>query len=165
MKQALLSKNPAATRALASRLAARLKGGEVLCLFGPLGAGKTTFVQGLARALGANAAATSPSFMLVREYRTRRRRPRTIYHMDFYRVAAEEIPNLGLEDYLSDPDGVCVIEWAEAALTRLPGDRLELLFGYPRAGKEPGTERRVEMKAHGPTSSALLKTARQQSII
>lgn len=156
----LVTTSPRATQAAAARLARRLKGGEVVCLFGPLGSGKTTFIQGLVRALGSRTPATSPSFMLVREYRSgpraRKAGPRTVYHMDFYRVAPNEIANLGLEDYLSDPDGVCLIEWAEAALESLPADRLEVRFAYPRGGGAPGSERVLAFKAGGPASRRLL---------
>ena len=151
----VVTRNPEATRSFAARLARRLSGGEVLCLFGPLGAGKTTFIQGLARALGCRVAATSPSFMLVREYRTRRRAPATLYHMDFYRLGSGELPNLGLEDYLSDPAGACAIEWAECALPSLPADRLELRFAYAAGGRR----RTIAVKALGPCSSRLMLRA------
>lgn len=155
-RAALVSRGPENTQALAQRLARRLRGGEVLCLFGPLGSGKTTFVQGLARALGCPLRASSPSFMLVREYRTGRRSPQRLVHMDFYRLLPKELPNIGLEDYLSDPGATCAIEWAQSALDSLPADRLELRFAYPPGRRNPGTERRIELKAWGPTSARLL---------
>lgn len=113
------------TRAVARRLAARLKGGELICLKGPLGSGKTRFVQGLAAGLGFKGRVTSPTFTLAREYQGRKLR---LYHVDLFRVAGSDLRLLGLDDFLSDPRGVCAIEWAEVAGEGLPADRLDVDF-------------------------------------
>jgi tRNA threonylcarbamoyladenosine biosynthesis protein TsaE len=111
--------SPAETQALAERLAGRLLAGDVLWLSGDLGAGKTTFAQGLGRGLRVSAPVVSPTFVLVREYRGRL----PLYHIDLYRLdERRDMLNLGLRDYL-DGDGVCVVEWAERfdAEHMLPG--------------------------------------------
>lgn len=104
------------TAAEGARLATTLGAGDVVALTGELGAGKTCFVQGLVRALGAAAGATSPTFVLVNEYRGRL----PIHHVDAYRTdSAAELVDLGLLE-LMDGDGVTLIEWAETAELLLP---------------------------------------------
>lgn len=108
------------TRAWARRYARTLRIGDCLALVGPMGAGKTTLVQGLAAGWGSRALVTSPTFALVNEYRSRKG---AMYHMDMYRLSSKELPLFPLEDYLGD--GLCVIEWADRVRGRLPrGTRL-----------------------------------------
>lgn len=102
-----ISKSVEDTYALARKIAERLKGGEVILLNGNLGAGKTTFTKGLAKALGIDEVVTSPTFTFMKEYKGRL----SLYHFDMYRAEDEdELYELGLSDYLY-VDGVCVIEW------------------------------------------------------
>ena len=104
------------TRAAGERLARTLGPGDVVALTGDLGAGKTCFVQGLARGLGARSWATSPTFVLVNEYRG----DLPIHHVDAYRVAGPaEMVEVGLLE-LIDGDGVTVIEWADTVASLLP---------------------------------------------
>ena len=92
-----------------ARLGETLRGGEVLLLYGDLGAGKTAFVRGLARGLGGSPdEVSSPTFTLVQEYRGRL----TLYHVDLYRLKPEEIDDLGLDELVA-PDSVVAIEWAD----------------------------------------------------
>lgn len=92
---------------LAAKLANKLVGGEIILLNGELGAGKTTFTKGLAKALGINEIVTSPTFTFMKSYNGRLK----LYHYDMYRVDSEdELYELGLAEYLY-ADGVCVIEW------------------------------------------------------
>jgi tRNA threonylcarbamoyladenosine biosynthesis protein TsaE len=98
------------TSAAGERLAASLKRGDVVLLYGELGAGKTAFVRGLARGLGANPDdVSSPTFTLVQEYAGRRA---TLYHVDLYRLEPAEVDDLGLEELVSG-DGIVAIEWAD----------------------------------------------------
>ena len=100
------------TFALGQRVGAQLVGGEILLLDGPLGAGKTVFVKGLADALGIDREeVTSPSFTLVNPYAGRLR----LYHLDLYRLdeGASAANAVDLEELLTDEDAVIVIEWAE----------------------------------------------------
>jgi tRNA threonylcarbamoyladenosine biosynthesis protein TsaE len=97
------------TSAAGERFAARLKPGDVVLLFGDLGAGKTAFVRGLAKGLGASPDdVSSPTFTLIQEYRG----PVPLQHVDLYRLKPSEIEGLGLDE-LTDGAGVVAIEWAE----------------------------------------------------
>ena len=99
------------TSAVAERFAPSLQPGDVLLLFGELGAGKTAFVRGLARGLGASAEdVSSPTFTLIQEYRS----PSglTLQHVDLYRLSAAEADDLGLDELISG-DAIVAIEWAE----------------------------------------------------
>ena len=101
---------PEDTQALAAELAPRFKAGDVLLLSGELGAGKTCFTGGLARALGHADTVLSPTFQLVREHRGGRL---DLFHIDLYRLQGPvEAAGLGLEEYF-DADGLSVVEWPE----------------------------------------------------
>lgn len=123
----IISHSSAQTQRLGMRLGELLQGGEILLLDGQLGTGKTTFTQGLARGLGIEDVISSPTFTILKEY-TRQLRPAAtgdpsqqqlgpaLYHFDLYRLEdPEEMIDLGFEDYLEDPTGVCVVEWADRA--------------------------------------------------
>ena len=93
---------------LASHIAKQCNGGEIILLNGDLGAGKTTFTKGFAKALGITNAVTSPTFTLMKTYHGRLR----LYHFDMYRIIDEgEVEELGFEDNLGDEEAVCIIEW------------------------------------------------------
>jgi len=109
------------TKRLAADLAATLRGGELVLLDGELGAGKTAFVQGLAEALGADAA-RSPTFTVMNIYTTTHSTIRELVHLDFYRLAKpEQVAELGLEDWLGRTDAVVVAEWPPESLPIPPG--------------------------------------------
>jgi tRNA threonylcarbamoyladenosine biosynthesis protein TsaE len=108
------------TRKVGAALAELLGPGDVVSLTGDLGAGKTAFVQGAARALGVTEPVTSPTFVLVREYRG----DVPVRHVDVYRLQRfQEVLDLGFEDLL-DPSGVVFIEWGDAIDALLPDDHL-----------------------------------------
>jgi tRNA threonylcarbamoyladenosine biosynthesis protein TsaE len=110
------------TKALAQAIAGLLSGGDVVVLTGDLGAGKTTFVQGAALALGVTDPVASPTFTLVRQYRG----ARPIYHVDVYRLnRIQEVIDLGVEE-LFDPDGVTFVEWGDVIEGLLPQSYLEV---------------------------------------
>jgi tRNA threonylcarbamoyladenosine biosynthesis protein TsaE len=125
--------SPEETEAAGARLAATLKSGDVVALTGELGAGKTVFVQGLARALGVGTAATSPTFVLVNEYRGRV----PVHHVDAYRTTSlAELMDLGIEEMM-DGDGITVIEWAERVEPLLPARAVRVRIAG--VGDEPRT--------------------------
>ena len=118
-----VTRSPEETAAFAAQIAEKLNGGETLVLRGGLGAGKTTFTKGLAKALGISRNVVSPTFTLVREYEEGRLK---LYHFDLYRIEDEgELEELGLDEYFRD-DSVVVIEWNR--ISRLPGKVTEIVF-------------------------------------
>jgi len=136
----------AATERLGEELASGLRAGDVLVLTGPLGAGKTRLVAGLARGLGASGRVRSPSFTLLNEYRGRL----PLHHLDLYRLEGPEAEALGLEELVED--GVLVAEWGERLPAWLRADALCLDFEV--LGEE---ERALVATCAGPRGLALLE--------
>lgn len=127
----ITTSSEAETTEAGERLGRTLNAGDVVLLYGDLGAGKTAFVRGLARGLDANPDdVSSPTFTIVQEYRGRT----TLYHVDLYRLEPAEIDDLGLEDLVCG-DGIVAIEWAERWKGR-PDDVTEVWL------EEAGDERR-----------------------
>ena len=115
-EEIVVSHGPAETQAAGARLAARLRPGAVVACIGELGAGKTCFIQGLARGLGVTSEVTSPTFVLVNLYRGRV----PVYHLDAYRTATlTELVDIGVEEMFHG-DGVTVVEWADKLRPLLP---------------------------------------------
>ena len=109
------------TRAIGAALAPLLRPGDGVALTGELGAGKTTLVQGVAGALGYRGAVTSPTFTLVREYRTEEL---LVVHVDVYRLdRVQDVVDLGLQELIDD-DGVLFVEWGDAVEALLPPEHL-----------------------------------------
>jgi tRNA threonylcarbamoyladenosine biosynthesis protein TsaE len=128
MKQLLVTESFSSdeTEAIASELASVLKSGDVIALYGPLGAGKTTFVKGLAAGLGCVKGVRSPTFSLINEYPG----PMPLFHIDFYRLEGDaEIDDLGWTEYL-DSGGVTAIEWPEKVKKMLPSKRFEVYLSF-----------------------------------
>lgn len=132
----IITKTAAETKKLASEIAKTLKGGEVLALSGNLGAGKTTFVQGLAEGLGVKERVLSPSYVLMRQHKVRDLKSgvRNLIHIDLYRLSGEEEAKaIGLTELLGKKENVVVIEWAERASDIFGKSALKIGFQY---GKE-----------------------------
>ncbi len=109
------------TKDIASRIADRLKGTEVIALFGDLGAGKTAFTIGLCGALGCGDVVSSPTFALVNEYSGKY----PVYHFDMYRVNSwDDLYSTGFFDYIEN--GILVIEWSENIEGALPDDCIRI---------------------------------------
>jgi tRNA threonylcarbamoyladenosine biosynthesis protein TsaE len=122
----------AATAAAGEALGRTLRSGDVVLLYGDLGAGKTAFVRGMALGVGANPdEVSSPTFTIVQEYAGP---SATLYHVDLYRLEGAEIDDLGLEDLVAG-DGIVAIEWAERWKGR-PDDAIEVTL------EDIGDERR-----------------------
>lgn len=122
MKLVIITFNAEETMALGERLGRALQAGDVIALFGDLGAGKTTLTKGIAVGLGLAADIHSPTFTLIHEH------PGAVplYHVDLYRLSKEEeIETLGLDEYIYG-DGVTIIEWADRMKELLPPDRLDI---------------------------------------
>lgn len=146
----LISLSPAGTRKIGVRLGRLLKPGDVVCLLGEMGVGKTLLTQGIAEGLGVlgGRGVRSPSFPLVHEYRGRC----PLYHLDLYRLRGEEeLEGIGWEEYLYG-EGVAVIEAAEKVSRRLPGERLEILMS-----REGRNRRRLTLVGYGERYHPLLK--------
>lgn len=128
----LINRSHDETHALGVAIGQQLAVGDVVVLRGPLGAGKTTLAQGLARGLGVREPVISPTFTLLREY-TSGRLP--LYHVDAYRLAGpNEAYTFGLDEYIYG-DGVTVIEWGERVAALLPDERLEVELAYGDKGE------------------------------
>ncbi len=145
---ALASSGPEETRRLGEALGRAAEAGDVVLLSGELGAGKTVFVQGIARGLGFEGPVSSKSFVLLGEYAGRL----TLYHADLYRLdSPEEVEDLALEEISSD--GVLVVEWPERGDFVLPVERLTLRFEVTGA-----ETRRITPEATGARARALAET-------
>ena len=152
-----ISHSDAQTRRLGARLAALLRGGEVICLEGELGTGKTCFVQGIGKGLGLEEPVLSPSFTIIREYSISPGRPRLV-HVDLYRLSEEDIPGLGLEEYWT-PGCIVVVEWAERLGGFAPEDRLAVALRFVDDSK-----RGLTLTAHGEDYKNLLETFKRSVI-
>lgn len=122
MRNTIITTSAEETIDLGERLGRLLGPGDVIALFGDLGAGKTTLTKGIAVGLGLTADVHSPTFTLIHEH------PGAValYHVDLYRLSHEqEVETLGLEEYIYS-DGVTVIEWADRMKSLLPKDRLDI---------------------------------------
>ncbi len=128
MMEEKITTNGDETRQLGEQSAEYVRTGGVLCLYGDLGGGKTTFTQGVAKALGIKKLVPSPTFLIVRTYDLQDNK---FYHVDLYRLQSEqEIEDIGLPEILSDPTNIVVIEWSEKLGNLLPNDRIDVHFEY-----------------------------------
>ena len=129
-----------------------LRGGETIALYGPLGAGKTALVRGIAEGLGASPTAiSSPTFVVIHEYQGRL----PLAHVDLYRIRSpRELESTGLIEYFSGQT-VTAIEWADRGLATLPQDRIEIALNH-RAARS----RTIHLSATGPKSDEILALAR-----
>ena len=150
MQQIILNTSSAQqTQQLARRFAQQLKGGEIIFLRGPIGAGKTIFVKGIAAALGLKSSPTSASFSLMKRYANR---TKTLFHIDLFRLSKGEVFNLGFEEMLEDEKAIILAEWPDPLAAMMPQDRLEMEFIL--CG---GDERQIILRGFGPISCALME--------
>ncbi len=148
------SRSPEQTRRLGMRLGALLQRGDLVCLQGDLGAGKTTLVQGMAQGWGAMDGVSSPTFVLVNSYRRPDSRP--FFHFDAYRIdSAEEAEELDLDSLLEQ--GPLVVEWPERVESILPSERLWAWLEY-----ESDEHRDMRFKAGGERYERLLNELRRE---
>jgi len=156
MKHTLLLNDEDATRRLGARLAAALWPGAVVALDGPLGAGKTRLVQGLAEACGVPLRdVVSPTFSLIQEYRGT---SWPVFHFDVYRLRDDdEFLALGPDEYFAGP-GITVLEWAEKVAACLPRERLEI-----RLTPVDETTRQADLTGHGSRYAAVVQRLAQET--
>lgn len=151
----LVTTSPDQTAALGTALGRLAQPGDVLLLQGPLGAGKTRLTQGLARGLDVPGEVTSPTFIIVNEYRTGRL---PLYHVDLYRIErVDEAVDLGLDEYFFGP-GVSVVEWPDRAPAAMPEDVMLIDLEYV-AGDESG--RSIRLEPYGVRYEALVEELRR----
>lgn len=124
MQNVFITENSKQTQKLGEMLAGELKGGAVICLSGDLGAGKTTFTQGLLKGLKARGPYTSPTFVIMKKY------GRNIFHFDAYRVKDKDIVNLGWEEIIADPKNIIIVEWADRIKKVIPKRALRIKFKW-----------------------------------
>ena len=136
-----LTRSTDETLELAGTVGELLRAGDVVSLVGDLGAGKTVFARGVARALGVTEPVVSPSFTIVREYDGRT----PLVHVDVYRIdTVQELHDLGFEELVRD-DAVTLVEWGDMIDGLLPVDRLDVRL----APGDTDDERVVEIEGHG----------------
>jgi tRNA threonylcarbamoyladenosine biosynthesis protein TsaE len=146
------SRSPEQTRRIGARLGGVLKAGDVICLQGDLGAGKTTFVQGVARGWGSLDSVSSPTFIIVNEYR--RADGGRLSHMDAYRLdSTPEAEELDIDSMLAD--GALLIEWPERINGLVPAEHLWVQLEH--IDEE---EREMKFKANGKRYDELLEVIR-----
>jgi tRNA threonylcarbamoyladenosine biosynthesis protein TsaE len=145
------------TKRIGERLGRLLQPGDVVCLEGDLGSGKTCMAQGLGRGLGIARPITSPTFIIVNEYALPSKTYK-FYHIDLYRVEnVAEARATGLEEYFRGDD-VCAIEWAERVREILPAERLWITLRYLEKSK-----RQLLFDVSGARYEQLLHEFRQQT--
>jgi len=143
----LTTKGAEETQAVAEAVGSQLRLGDLVVLTGELGAGKTTFAKGLARALGVTQPVTSPTFTIVQEYDGRV----PVAHVDVYRLdRIQEVHDLGFEELLEGR--VTIVEWGEAIALVLPRDRIDVRLTLDDSLADDADDRRVlEVAASGPS--------------
>lgn len=132
-RKKIITKSFEETRQIGFEFSKTLKGGEVLTLHGDLGAGKTTFMQGLARGLGITRNILSPTFIIMRSYDITHAMydGKKLYHVDLYRIQNEkDIDAIGLPELMGDPDAIVAIEWPEKITNVLPEKKIEIFLEY-----------------------------------
>lgn len=116
-----ISNSPSETAQIAAGLAEKLNKGDVICLNGELGVGKTAFTKGLCEAMGVREYVTSPTYTIINRYEA----DVPIFHIDAYRIDdCDEMTEIGFEDCLSD--GICIIEWSVMIDELIPQNRIEI---------------------------------------
>ena len=149
----LLTRSPEETQALGEALGKAAQPGDLILLWGDLGAGKTCLVQGIARGLGVRDSVRSPTFVIVTHHPGRL----MLYHIDLYRLDNPlEVLDLGLDEYI-EGGGVCVVEWADKAMPLFP--REHLVVELRHAGEQ---ERQIQLTSWGARYVELLAQVQQQ---
>jgi tRNA threonylcarbamoyladenosine biosynthesis protein TsaE len=150
----IISDGPQSTRDLAARLARVARPGDLICLRGELGAGKTEFAKGFGAGLGVSDTINSPSFVLMAEYAGRL----PLFHIDLYRLAGPADAVLGGLVDERQAEGVTLVEWPERMSDILPAARLDVMIGDPKSGAAVES-RTIEVRALHPSYGRYLEAA------
>lgn len=135
--QLFITKSPQETTRIGQKVGnwVREKGIRVVCLYGELGSGKTTFAQGFAKGLGITTRLLSPTFIIVRRY-SLIEHVGFLYHLDLYRLEnIKGLRELGFSEILTDKDSIVLIEWADKLGELLPKERMDVRFSVTEGGK------------------------------
>jgi len=151
LKKEFITNDFKQTQKLGELLAMELKGGEVICMEGDLGSGKTTFTQGLLKGLKIKGPYTSPTFVVMKEYtreisnskkqksnkfqisnkiENSKSQIQNIYHIDAYRINERDLQNLGWEEIIANKNNVVIVEWSERVKKILPKNVLKIKFEW-----------------------------------
>lgn len=156
---ALISHNVDETKAIGAKLGQLLQAGDVVCLQGDLGSGKTSLTQGIGQGMSVTETINSPTFVFIREHRSTPGAP-FLNHVDLYRLEqSDDALALGLTDYMYG-DGVTVIEWAERARDLMPQESLWITISILE-----NSQRNLVFKASGARYLALVSDLRQVLLI
>jgi len=141
MKKKHIIKSPKEMEVFAAKFAKSLRGGEVLALEGELGAGKTAFAKGLAKAFGIKETVQSPTFLLMKCYsvvlKAKSSKLKALCHVDAYRIKNErELITIGLIEHLNDPSTVSIIEWANLVPGIIPAHAIKMNFEHGKNDTE-----------------------------
>jgi tRNA threonylcarbamoyladenosine biosynthesis protein TsaE len=127
----IITKSEKETFELGKNFAKKLKGGEVIGLVGNLGAGKTVFTKGLGKGLKIKEVISSPTFVLMKIYKTKNKNIKSLIHIDAYRLQSEkDLEIIGIAEYLNKKDNVIIIEWPEKIKKILPKKTRYIDFSY-----------------------------------
>lgn len=126
--QEIITKNAEETRKLGLKLSKKINGGEIICLEGELGSGKTTFSQGILEGLGAEKPYTSPTFLVMKKYDIENNNIKNVYHIDTYRVEEGDVLDLGWEEITKSSENIVIVEWPERINSIIPGKSLRISF-------------------------------------
>lgn len=116
MTKSIKIKNLTETNEFAKKISKKIKPGDVICLFGDLGVGKTVIAKSICKYFGISDDVISPTFNILKSYKVKNGKIKNIYHFDLYRIKdEEELINIGFEDYILDDSSITIIEWPEVA--------------------------------------------------
>lgn len=138
MKQEIITNSKEETIRLGRDFSARLSGGSIIALSGDLGAGKTTFTQGLLEGFGVLPPYTSPTFVIMKQYDIApEAHPhiRRVYHVDAYRIGTQEMLSIGWEEWIEDSTGVVIIEWPERIAGIIPDESIAISLEWQDESK------------------------------
>lgn len=145
MQADYISRNSWQTKDLGYQIAKQLSGGEVLCLFGEMGAGKTKFISGVINFFLPGKRVLSPTFLIVRHYQLAQYSIKNLYHVDLYRIGNNyDLEGIGIAEFIQKPDTIVAIEWAERLSGIKPLRRMDITFSILT-----NNLRKIRLKTYG----------------